>query len=734
MKSSEKQKRAALAAEAPAGWIEVERLRAAAMERHRELPPPLRQARVLEDVLSGMPIDVGENEIFAGSQECCFTASYDLYAAGAENALEKIAPADLREHWAREEYNRRLKTLLTPLEKDAAAEMIAIGKRVTAHVIPDFELVLNRGIEALAAEAEERRGDFHKGVAIALRAAVDFAQRFAVLADRKARALPKNSRRREELLRLARACRRVPAKPPRDFFEALQSLWFVYLVMTIEQAPNAYAFSVGRFDQWMYPFYKKSGVSKADAKEMIKHLWLKFVVGRACWAVSQNVLLGGLLPDGRDGVNELTYAALEATRELSVPQPSVAVRLHRGSPARYKKLIAEMLARGGGIPALHNDESVIPAMLAQGYSLEDARNYVIAGCQEYVAPGCDNPRTTAGKFNLLKCLELTLNGGAAALSGKKLGPAPGRMDTFGAFLREYFRQVEFFTDVMVSAHNKWDRLQAGERPVQFLSALMRPCVERGVDFRADGAKYNFSGALVHGLGSTADAIAAVKKFVYDTKRITLGELRAALRNNFSGSEPLRRLLLSRAPKFGNDDPAADAIAAILFNRYNGMMSTKRNAWGGRWRAGFNTPSTHVHYGVKTGATPDGRRAGEPMSYGTGPVEGRARLGPTAVIRSVTAFDHRLAGQGTDLSLSIDPATLGDAERRAKLIALFDTLFERGASHVHFNVVSADTLRRAKRAPGEFPNLIVRIHGFSTHFTALAPDIQDDVIRRVEGAL
>lgn len=714
-------------------WIEVERIRARAVLEHRDAHPAVRQARALEAVLKRMPIGIGDDEVFAGSQDCCFTTSYDLYAGGAENPVDRQAPADLREMWERDPYNIKLAGLLTPREKAAAKEMVAIGKRVTAHAIPDFELVLNEGLESIIARVEKRRGPFYEGVAIALDAAVSFARRYAALAGRMARELPEGGRR-DELLRLARACRRVPAGPARDLFEAMQSFWFAYLVMTIEQAPNAYAFSVGRLDQWMYPFYKKSKGSRKEAKELIKHLWLKFVVGRSCWAVSQNILLGGQTRDGADAVNELTCLLLEATHELNVPQPSVAVRLHRGSPEKYKKLIAKMLARGGGIPALHNDESVVPSMLAQGYAEADARDYVIAGCQEYVAPGCDNSRTTAGKFNLLKCLELTLNGGTAVLSGEQVGIKMKPMRTFDAFMREYRRQVTHFIDIMVKAHNRWDRLQADERPTPFQSAIMHDCIKKGRDFRADGARYNHSGVLVHGLGSTADAIAAIKKFVYDEKKMSLKELSEAVRTDFKGREKLRRTLLNRAPKYGNDDPAVDEIAADLFEWYNKTIGRKKNACGGAWRAGFNTPSTHVHYGYKTGATPDGRLCGEAMGYGTGPVEGRTVKGPTAVVRSVTSFDHRLAGQGTDLSLSLDPTNLRDGERREKLIALFDTLFERGANHIHFNVVSPATLRDAKRRPEKYPGLIVRVHGYSSHFTGLAPDIQDDVIRRIENAL
>ncbi|MEW5946752.1 MAG: pyruvate formate lyase family protein [bacterium] len=714
-------------------WIEVERIRAKAVLRFRDLHPAVRQARVLEAVLRRMPIRIEREEILAGSQAPCFTTSYDLYAGGAENPLEKQAPDDLRRLWEQDPYNGVIAGLLTREEKTAAQEMIAIGKRVTAHCIPDFERVLNRGLEAIIAEAAGREEPFHRGVVIALKAACGFARRFSRLARKMARGEP-DAERRAQLTWIARTCGRVPAKPARDFYEALQSFWFTYLIMTIEQAPNAYAFSVGRFDQWMLPFYERTGASREEAKEWIKHLWLKFVVGKACWAVSQNILLGGRKEDGADAVNELTYALLEATHELNVPQPSAAARVHRGSPARYKKFISTMLAKGGGIPALHNDEAVIPAMIAQGYSEKDACNYVIAGCQEYVAPGCDNSRTTGGKFNLLKCLELTLNEGRALISGAKVGISPGSLETYDDLVREYRRQVEHFTDLMVSAHNRWDRAQAQERPAPFLSALVDSCLERGRDFRADGARYNFTGVLVHGLGSTADALAALKKFVYEEKKIQLDELRRALLNNFEGCESLRLTLLNRAPKFGNDDPAADAIAADLFAWFNGMIGQRKNAWGGRWRAGFNTPSTHVHYGYRTGATPDGRRAGEALSYGTGPADARAKLGPTAVIRSVTAFDHSLAGQGTDLSLSIDPTNLRGEERQDKLTALFESLFERGACHVHFNAVSADTLRDAKKRPERHPTLIVRIHGFSTHFTSLAADIQDDVIRRVENEL
>ncbi len=741
---------AALQPKALNEWIEVERIRARAAKRAVDWSAMRRQADLFRSVLAELPIRIEPDELIVGSQDCCFAKTYDLYADGVEHSLAEQAPADVRAYWTADPYNVELGKLLTAEQAAAQKENVCIGKRVSAHAIPDFGMVLRHGLhhvierarQGLPQPADDRKrlhdpDDFYRAVIESCASVIHFAERFASLADRLAEK-ETNPVRAEELRTIAVICRQVPAQPARTFREALQSFWFCYLAMTIEQSPNAYAFSVGRLDQWVWPFLKADlsagRITNDEALELIECLWLKFVVGPECWAVSQNIMIGGVTAEGDDACNPLTLLCLEATRRLRTAQPSVAVRIAPESSPRLLEKAVEVLVCGMGIPAIHNDATVIPTMRSIGYTEADARNYCIAGCQEFVAEGADNSRTTAGKFNLLKCLELALNDGVSTLSGKRLGPATGKPEAFGCYddIWKAFRaQVTYFVDLMVDAHNRADLLIAAEKPVPFLSGMMGDCLDKGIDFRSDGARYNFSGCLVHGLGSTADALAAMRTLVFERRVVDIAELADALRTDFVGQELLRQSLLNSAPKYGNGEPEVDRIAAEVFRFTAETIQSRRNAWGGLWRAGFNTPSTHVHYGRTTGATPDGRHAGIPMSYGTGPTDGRAKQGPTAVARSVTSFNHKLATLGTDLTFSFHPTVVNGAGGRDRLAAFVRSLLDLGAHHFQINIVGAEELRAAQDRPEEYADLLVRVHGYSTRFVALERSIQDDLIARLE---
>ncbi len=740
----------ALQPKALSEWIEVERIRARAAKRAVDWSAMRRQAELFCAVLAELPIRIEPDELIVGSQDCCFAKTYDLYADGVEHSLAERTPEDVRAYWATDPYNVKLGRLLTAEQVAAQKENVCIGKRVSAHAIPAFGMVLRHGLfyvierarQGLFQPADDRKrlhdpDDFYRAVIESCGSVIHFAERFAALADRLAEK-ELDPVRAEELRAIAAICRQVPARPARTFREALQSFWFCYLAMTIEQSPNAYAFSVGRLDQWAWPFLETDlntgRITNDEALELIECLWLKFVVGPECWAVSQNIMIGGVTAEGDDACNPLTLLCLEATHRLRTAQPSVAVRIAPESSPKLLEKAVEVLARGMGIPAIHNDATVIPTMRSIGYTEADARNYCIAGCQEFVAEGADNSRTTAGKFNLLKCLELALNDGVSTIGGKRLGPATGKPEAFVSYEDVWlaFRtQVTHFVDMMVDAHSRADLLIAAEKPVPFLSGLMGDCLEKGFDFRSDGSRYNFSGCLVHGLGSSADALAAIRTLVFERRVVNMAELADALRTDFAGRELLRQRLLNGVPKYGNGDPEVDHIAAEVFAFTTEAIQSRRNAWGGAWRAGFNTPSTHVHYGRTTGATPDGRHAGMPMSYGTGPADGRAKQGPTAVARSVTIFDHKLATLGTDLTFSFHPTVVNGPGGRARLAAFVRTLLHLGAHHFQINIVSAEALRAAQDQPEEYGDLLVRVHGYSTRFVALERSIQDDLIARLE---
>ncbi len=741
-------KELALASDELTGWIELERIKAQAWPVVKDLHPSLRQAELLARMLGQMTIEVDSDDLIAGSINSAFTNSYDLYQGGAERSLGKIAPPDVRAFWREDPYERELETLLTPLDQDIQNETVCIGKRVTGHMVPNFSRVLKIGLEGVIRDAQSRHdalaSDQHdkkahyQGIITACQATVNLANRYRAEALRLA-GEAKDANRRQDLQRLADRCARVPLKPATSFAEALQSVWFTYMVMHIEQTPNPYAFSVGRLDQFLYSYYlgdvAGGVISEDDALELLEAFWLKFIVGKSCWAVSQNILLGGTTPAGDDAVNPLSFLALRATEELRTPQPSVAVRIHRGTPAKFLHEAARVLRLGLGIPAFHNDDSVVPLKVSEGIAVNDARDYAIAGCQEPIVEGKENARTTGGKFNLAKCLELALNNGVSTLTGKQLGPETGStFSDFSALREAYHQQVRYFVDRMVQMHNAADRLIARERPLPFLSGIIDGCIEKGRDVRVDGALYNFTGVLVHGLANVADSLMAIKQLVFDERRVELSAVLDALRTDYDNAEPLRLMLLNHAPKYGNDLDDVDRLAGEELAFVAEEVGRHENAWGGRYKAGFNTPSTHVHYGRKTGATPDGRKAKDNLAYGTGPMEGRSRKGPTAVVNSVTKFSHSPAKNGTDLNLSFTPQLVAGEAGLNTLTTVIRTLFDRGAHHIQINIVGVDTLRQAQVNPEAYRDLVVRVHGYSAYFTSLTHEIQEDIISRTASTI
>lgn len=765
-----------MAKEYPEGWVDIEKIKMDSFIENNNKTSAIKNALALKKILEEIDIFIEEEQLLAGSIECTFSGTYDLYESSYGRNIKEL-PKPMKEFWQNEEYAKRLSSILTDEEKLAVDETLCIGKRVLGHQIPDFEKVLKIGLAGLLGEVREsqidwekrmkqtsdtnsngncnrdyfeknkkkisERLEFLKAMEITLNASVKFAERFSVLAQGLAKVEEKkgNFSRKEELLKLAEVCRRVPLKPAFNFYEACQSFWFIYVIMHIEQSVDPYAFSVGRLDQFLYPYFKqdmeKGLIDYEKAFEILSCLWLKFMVCRQAWAVSQNILLGGQDEEGRDAVNNLTYLCLDITKYLKIPQPSVAFRYHKDISDKTMNKILNLMQEGLGMPSIHNDESFIKSLISENISLRDARNYVIAGCQEPNIPGKENARTTGGKFNLLKCLELTLNNGYSVISGKKIGMQTGEIKAFNSFDKFYnafLEQVEYAVSLMVSSHNKSDTLIAELRPTPFLSLLFEGCIKKGEDVRRSGTIYNSTGVLTHGLGSTADSLASVKKAAFDDKNFSLEELSQILKKNYNGSEDVRLYLQNKIPKYGNDDEYVDSIAKKVVLDFVNIISKQINAVGGKYRVGFNTPSTNVRYGLNTAATPDGRKRGETLSYGTGPMQGFNRKGYTATIKSIDCFPHYKATLGTDISMSLNKSLFLTSEGRNIIKSLIKTHFELGGHHIMFNVVDSKVLRAAQKNPEKYMDLIVRIHGFSSYFVGLCKDIQEDIISRVEAGL
>ncbi|MFW6181205.1 MAG: glycyl radical protein, partial [Spirochaetota bacterium] len=549
-----------------------------------------------------------------------------------------------------------------------------------------------------------------------------------------------------ELREIARVCDRLADQPPETFREAVQSVWFLFVILHMES--NASSFSPGRLDQMLYPYLAgdlDSGrLTRDEALELIEALWLKFnqvvylrnAVSATYFAgfpIGFNVAVGGRGPDGEDATNPLSYLFLRAQAQVALPQPNLSARLHEGSPDWFVEECVRVIGRGGGMPQLFNDESVVPALESLGIERRDALNYAVVGCVELTTHGNNLGWSDAAMFNMVKALELALNDGVCLLSGRRLGPAAGSLADISSYreLEEAFRvQLDHFIDRMIRVSRVVDRLHAELLPSPFLSSVIDDCVEKGLDVTGGGARYNLSGIQAIQVANVADSLAAVKKLVFDTGEVGRRELLEALREDFRGAEPLRLLLLNKAPKYGNDVAWVDELGCRWVRHFARRMKTYTNARGGPYHTGLYTVSAHVPMGRNVGATPDGRKAGQPLADGgLSAVYGRDVSGPTALLRSVSRIDSMLGSNGTLLNMKFLPSFFRRESDIRKFAALLRTFVKLRIHHVQFNVVGPRTLEAARREPEAHRGLTVRVAGYTAYFTELAGDLQEEIIAR-----
>lgn len=744
-------------------WFLLEKIKMNSYLETKGQPTVLRRAKMFERLLDEMPLSIGPDDQLAGTLDDCFATSYNLFKNELENfegycgyeglyrEVRGIFPEEeidkVKEFWESDLYEKQMSSLFSPTEQLAMAEGVYFVEPVTGHVIFDAPTVLTQGFNGISARVstmqsantDPQKAEFYDAMQIALQAASRFSLRYAKLAESMA-AQEKNPQRSQELLKLAAACKRVPAQPAESFYEALVSFFLAYMMMHVEQTPNPYAFSIGRIDQFFWPMYEKSltkgEITPDAALELIEELWMKFDVGNKVWAVSQNAVVGGVTREGKDATNELTFLCIQATDELMIPLPTLTVKLHSGSPERLLHTAAALSSKGRGNPTIVNDDVVVRSKTEMGVSIEDARDSVIAGCQEFLVQGAENARTTSLWFSLPKCLELMLNGGKSTLTGKQVAPNPGDLDAladFEAFYSLYWKQVEYFADIAVKGASGCDKTLADNRPVPFISAIMKDCVEKGRDFRMDGARYNFSGFLCHGVANLGDAMHVIKKYCFDEKIISFAELGKALVANWKGYEALRERILGE-DKYGNDKTEVDAMTVRIADRVFDFVPKYKNHSGATFRPGFSTPSTHVLYGRKCGATPDGRCHRDSFAYGFGPMQGVNKNGPTAVINSCTKFEQYKALHGLAFNLSFPPSAVQGPEGIQRLESIIAVYLKKGGRYIQFNIQDVDTLRKAQKEPDKYRDLVVRVHGMSAYFCNLDPLIQEDIIVRVQSGL
>ena len=591
-----------------------------------------------------------------------------------------------------------------------------------------------------------RKQEQLRAMRISAQAVIHFAERHA----KQARELAQQEadpQRRAELERIAEVCMHVPARAPRDFWEALQSYWFVHLGVTSELNPWD-AFCPGHLDQHLYPFYKQGledgTLTRAQAEELLQCFWIKFnnqpappKVGVTAQESSTytdfaQINLGGVYADGSDAVNEVTYLILDVIEEMRLLQPSSSIQVSKKNPDRFVKRAARIIRTGFGQPSVFNTDVVIQELIRQGKSVVDARQGGTSGCVETGAFGKENYNLT-GYFNMPKVLEITLHNGIDPRTGKKIGLEtgnPAQFESFEALFAAYERQLNHFIDIKIRGNNIIERLYAEYMPAPFLSLLISDCIANGKDYHDGGARYNTSYIQGVGLGTITDGMTSLKYHVFDQKTMTMQQMLALLENDFASHERERLMLVNKTPKYGNDDDYADALMVRLFEAYFNAIDGRPNTKGGRYNINLLPTTCHVYFGSVCGATPDGRHAGKPLSEGISPVQGADRHGPTAVIKSVAKMDHARTG-GTLLNQKFTPQLLRDDGGLDRLVQLVRTYFKLDGHHIQFNIVDAETLRAAQQNPEQYRDLIVRVAGYSDYFCDLGKALQEEIIARTE---
>jgi len=558
---------------------------------------------------------------------------------------------------------------------------------------------------------------FLKSVIISIGAGKKLAIRYSDHAAKLAET-EKDQRRKEELQRISEVCSLCTERAPDSWWEALQLHWFNHMINHAQGAHQA-----GRFDQYMWPPLRreleKRTIQMEEAQELLECLWIKY----SCYTDYtsdnlQNIILGGVTPEGEDATNPVSYMCLEATDNLETIDPKWNIRVHRDSPQEFLQRVAALIKKNKSMPGIYNDEIIIESLVKAGVPLCDARDYTNDGCSEILVQGRTNPWAFEGKLKLLKCLE-------------KASWNLSEYDDYQDLLEVVKEEISTGVAMAVSSINILQRAAPRVAPNPWLSASIEGCVDNLLDLTMGGATYNNATINVSGVADTADSLAAIKKLVYEEKKITASELRQALESNFVGYEPLRQRLLNRAPKFGNDDDYVDTIAKELVGFIAEEITKHRNANGGRYNLGLFSYGEYISHGMVTGATPNGRKAGESISPNFSPSPGRDRKGPYSVMKSTVKVDQSLMANGNALDITLHPTALMGSEGTEKLVSLLRAFNKLGGIQVQFNIIDRETLIAAQETPEKYENLTVRLWGLPAYFTKLPKEFQDHLIKRTE---
>lgn len=615
------------------------------------------------------------------------------------------------------------------------------------HFAPDFETFLADGVggtiekirHSLLLHANdddfEKKKVFLQAAEISMRAFGQMIAQYGEAAAQKAQTV-KDTGQKDNLLLIAGICRRLAWEKPRSFHEALQLVWFVHLAFLYE---GRYAMALGRLDQYLYPFYERDiaagRLTRARALELVECTLYKIGERRYFGGDDVvNIAIGGVRPDGTGAVNELSYVILEAVKHCNIPGPNLSARIYNGVPDEFLDECLKVIGTGLGYPALMNDEVNIPALLRHGYSLEDCRNYCMVGCIENFIQG-KQPPWSDGRYNVPKYLELALNNGCCMQTGAQLGPETGEADSFDtmdALIDALETQMRYgAAEYMAVFRNENERYNPVMYTQPFLSCFCADCIGRGLDINDGGALYpSVHGAACMGIATVADSLAAVEELVFTKNLLSLKTLKDALLADYEGFEPIRQELL-RAPKYGNNLDTADKYAVwyVLFTHE--LFSAYHTRDGGAIYTAMASNTSNIPAGKEVSATPDGRRAGEPLSDAASPMHGMDKNGPTSVINSMTKPDYTLVACGTVLNQKFSPDMFTKDAKRAKLLALIKTYFSKGGQEMQINAVSREILRDAMEHPQQYSDLVVRVSGFSAYYVHLDQSVQLDILERTE---
>ena len=791
-------------------------------------PIIIRRAKAFEHILENLPIVIRDQELIVGSTTIaprgCQTYPEFSYE-WLEDEFDTVETRSADPFYISEQTKQELKAANAYWKGKTTSELatsymepqtlLAMEHNMftpgnyfyngVGHVTVKYGEVLENGFSGIRAKAEaelaklsladgdyQKRSRFLEAVMISCDAAVTYARRYAKLALEEAEKCT-DPVRKMELLVIAQNCANVPEKGANGFYEACQSFWFVQQLLQIES--SGHSISPGRFDQYMYPYYKKdldSGkITRAQAQELMDCIWVKLndlnkcrdaasAEGFAGYSLFQNLIAGGQNAEGIDVTNDLSFMSIQASMHVFLPQPSLSVRVWNGTPHEFLIKAAELTRTGIGLPAYYNDEVIIPSLVSRGLTLEDARDYNIIGCVEPQKAGKTEGWHDAAFFNMCRPLELVFSNGKD--KGAQVGPETGdveKMETFEEFFHAYEIQMDYAIKLLVNADNAIDMAHAERCPLPFLSSMVDDCMKRGKSVQEGGAVYNFTGPQGFGVANMADSLYAVKQLVFDEKKVTMKELKQALMLNYgkglaqedlaalasdtvsvmrssgetvgeaeiaavlktihalSESEEVKEngerilKLIEEVPKFGNDIPEVDAFARKVAYTYTKPLLNYRNPRGGMFQAGLYPVSANVPLGAQTGATPDGRLAHTPVADGVSPSAGKDVNGPTAAANSVARLDHYIASNGTLFNQKFHPSALSGRRGLENFAGLIRSYFDQKGSHMQFNVVSRETLLDAQKHPEQYKHLVVRVAGYSALFTTLSKSLQDDIIRRTE---